>query len=122
MVIGYKPQFVDKILNGTKIHTIREDKHNRWHPGMTMHMATGVRTKNYNQFYEDKCVSVQEIAIFPQYKNVLIYPEWEQSYFLTNHEIETLAKNDGFDTVEDFWEWFDHQFYGKIIHWTNHTY
>lgn len=73
MVIGFKEQFVYKILNGTKIHTIREDKHDRWRPGMTMHMATGVRTKNYKQFHEDNCTSVQEISIFPEYEEVWLH-------------------------------------------------
>lgn len=122
MVIGFKPQFVDKILNGTKIHTIREDQYGRWHPGMTMHMATGVRTKNYKQFHEAKCISVQEISIFSKYKEVWLFDEWEKVYRLTNIQVETLAKNDGFDTVEDFWNWFNGAFYGKIIHWTDFQY
>jgi len=63
MVLGFEQQFVEPILSGTKIHTIREDKHNRWKPGRSIQMATGVRTKNYNQFNEDECVSVQEIKI-----------------------------------------------------------
>jgi predicted transcriptional regulator len=30
MVLGFKEQFVDRILNGSKIHTIREDSKSRW--------------------------------------------------------------------------------------------
>lgn len=36
MVIPFNPQFVLPILTRTKIHTIREDIHNRWKPGMKM--------------------------------------------------------------------------------------
>lgn len=48
MILGFKPQFVQPIIDRTKIHTIREDKHNRWVPGKVIHMATGVRTKSYS--------------------------------------------------------------------------
>jgi len=37
-------------------------------------------------------------------------------------EIERLAENDGFNTASDFLEWFDHDFTGKIIHWTDYKY
>ena len=36
--------------------------------------------------------------------------------------IKILAKNDGFDSVDDFFKWFDKDFNGKIIHWTNKKY
>lgn len=47
MILSFKEQFIPKILDGTKIHTIREDKKNRWEAGKKIHFATGVRTKNY---------------------------------------------------------------------------
>lgn len=36
--------------------------------------------------------------------------------------IHTLALNDGFDSVEDFFEYFNEDFTGKIIHWTDLKY
>ncbi|HEY5509050.1 MAG TPA: hypothetical protein VIK29_10280, partial [Paludibacter sp.] len=74
MVIGFNKQFPDKITAGTKKHTIREDVHNRWHAGMTMHMAIGVRTKNYNCFKLDTCKSTQKITIihYPHKASVYI--------------------------------------------------
>jgi hypothetical protein len=33
MILGFKPCFVAPILAGTKIHTIRDDPHNRWKAG-----------------------------------------------------------------------------------------
>jgi len=117
MVLGFKPQFVPKILSGQKIHTIREDKHNRWKPGMNIHMATGVRTKKYECFKYDRCESVQEI-VFHYYRKTcrphvridgrLLYPE----------EVMRLARNDGFDSLADFFAWFNNDYRGKIIHWT----
>ena len=63
MILGFKNQFVPAILDGTKIHTIRKDPHHRWKPGMTIQMATGVRTKKYKCFKKAICVSVQEVRI-----------------------------------------------------------
>lgn len=121
MILGFKPQFVPRILSGRKIHTIREDKTNRWKPGNKIQMATGVRTKNYNCFKTAVCVSVQTIEIrniFDDKNAVLI-----DGRKLTKEEIKTLAKNDGFDNVKDFWNWFFMEdFIGKIIHWTYFKY
>ena len=63
MILSFKPQFNDKIIKGIKIHTIREDKHNRWKPGRTIQFANGIRTKNYKQFFEGECKSIQPIKI-----------------------------------------------------------
>ena len=37
-------------------------------------------------------------------------------------EIQLLAWNDGFDTAEEFMNWFKMDFIGKIIHWTDCKY
>jgi len=49
MILGFKTKFTDKILNGSKIHTIRKDSKNRWKVGNTIHFANGIRTKNNNE-------------------------------------------------------------------------
>lgn len=106
-----------------KIHTIRADRKGRWKPGNKIHLVTGNRTKDRNQFAPVlECVSVQTIEIKPAFKQVTILPEWYQPKDLTPKEIEILAKNDGFDSVDDFWRWFDKDFQGSIIHWTDLKY
>jgi hypothetical protein len=100
MVLGFNPRFVPKILDGTKIHTIRQDPHNRWVPGRTMHQATGVRTKNYHCFAEKVCTGVQSIEII---HGDIINPMWE-SYIMVDSallyidDMVELAINDGFDS------------------------
>ena len=131
MIIGFKKQFVTKICVGIKIHTIREDSHGRWKDGRLIHFATGVRTKNYNCFKKGICYNVQDIKILhfngKQYtKNVFIdgkikYVEREHVNS-GNEFIEQLAKNDGFDSVDDFFRWFNKDFEGKIIQWTDFRY
>ena len=143
MVLGFEPQFVEPILDGTKIHTIREDKHNRWKPGMKIHFATGVRIKNYHQFKTAVCVSVQEIRI--NWRDIFIdgkslnhiIPFIHVGYtkllegnslkmYIPNEMISIneyrLATNDGFESIDDFRKWFNKDFTGKIIHWTDFKY
>lgn len=119
MVIGFNKQFVSRIKAGTKIHTIREDKHNRWKVGIIMHMATGVRTKKYKQFAKKKCIHVQKISIkyYSNYIHVKI-----GGRVIPDGEVIRLACNDGFRGVKYFKEWFSKDFTGKIIHWTDKKY
>lgn len=136
MVIGFKEQFVESILDGSKIHTIREDAHNRWKEGMIMHMATGVRTKKYKQFAEKVCIKIQKIEIkwenppteLPHLKrSVKVFIDGinvSHKWFEDKDEmlLEVLVKNDGFKDYNSFFDWFCEDFTGKIIHWTNSKY
>lgn len=134
MILSFKPQFKQPILTGTKIHTIREDAHNRWKPGMKIHMSTGVRTKNYDCFMESECVSVQEIFIkylqFKYFKQCVIKIEGEfigdiifnDDGIDYSSELDPLFAQDGFSYPEEFLEWFNTDFKGKIIHWTDFRY
>ena len=117
MVLGFNKRFPELILNGIKIHTIREDKNNRWKQGNKIHFATGVRTKNYNQFKEGECISTQHILIYR--KSEIVYID---NRALRRSELKELAISDGFNNVEEFWKWFNKNFEGKIIHWTNKKY
>jgi hypothetical protein len=140
MVIGFKERFIEKINDGTKIHTIRVDKHDRWKSGMKMHMATGVRTKKYHQFDERICIGVQNISILYQkpyykkgkcYQDVFIFIDnhffgeanfVENAIYCYDSKIKELSINDGFYDEIEFFKWFNKDFNGKIIHWTNKRY
>jgi hypothetical protein len=127
MVLGFKRRFPVHILAGTKIHTIRADPHNRWKAGISIQMATGVRTKKYHQFNKgipglNKCISTQKIIIEHDVFAIgdcLIFIDDKQ---LTTEQIILLSKNDGFETLKDFYLWFNTDFIGKIIHWTKFKY
>jgi len=126
MVLGFKNQFVDAIKNGTKLHSIREDKHGRWNIGRTIHMATGVRTTLYNQFDTGMCISIQKIEIVwhecidpGEGKLFEVYVDGK---VLNLAQLLQLSKNDGFKSLSHFKEWFNKDFIGKIIHWTDLRY
>ncbi|TGN08588.1 hypothetical protein [Leptospira bandrabouensis] len=115
MIIGFNERFVPKILSGEKIHTIREDAHNRWSPGRIMNMATGVRTKKYHEFATSICTLTVPIIINPEKERVLI--ENGSGLVYRYDGVLAFAKNDGFDTLEDFWKWFHEYQERKLIYW-----
>lgn len=135
MILGFKIEakgkatgFVEKINSGQKIHTMRIDYNNRWRPGTIIHFATGVRTKYYKQFKEGKCISYQWVTLFPNDRRAMISNGGGKSlldqYSMSDYQIQQLAINDGFDTVDDFWDWFskDGDRVYKLIHWTDFRY
>ncbi|HBG71449.1 MAG: hypothetical protein A2W93_14450 [Bacteroidetes bacterium GWF2_43_63] len=136
-ILGEKTHFQEKILAGVdpelrkiyvpKIHTIRSGK--RWKAGMSIQMATGVRTANYNQFNKDipelgVCKSVQDIVV--EYIDALPYIFVDGKPFNPVKRID-LFINDGFigfklNPVASFFRWFHSDFEGQIIHWTDFKY
>lgn len=121
---GDPTNFEQLILSGEKIHTIR--KGNRWSSGDFIHMSTGSRTPNYNQFNADRkdlqiCKSVQEISI--HYQPGVEFPVIEvDGVILGFIRSRLLAVNDGFKDEEYLYSWFKEDFKGQIIHWTDYRY
>ena len=109
-----------------KIHTIRVDANNRWNENRKIDFFINVRTKLMFQFAPKQWVkSVQNIEIEyfnntgKWFKDVVVSID---DRYIDRDEIEKLSKNDGFDSVKDFFDYFNKNFKGKIIHWTNCRY
>ena len=130
MVLGFKTKnkkgeltfYREKILASKKIHTLR--KGTRWKGGETIHMATGVRTKQYAQFNTDKpdlllCVSVQAIRLDINDKKIFV----DDRELYVDEQL-LLAQNDGFCNLVVFWNWFKDakELPNQIIHWTDFKY
>lgn len=112
-----------------KLHTIREDKTNRWKAGINIDFFINVRKKDMFRFAPVlPVVSVQKVEITwltSKNENPYWYKDASVSIdkrFISTKECEELSKNDGFDTVEEFFEYFNEDFKGKIIHWTDKRY
>lgn len=114
---GDPTDFPRKILDGTKIHTARIDQHNRWKPGEFINFAIGVRTKNYKEFALGRCIRVYRITINPELKSVEIDTGRGYKCEFLGADVIHFAQNDGFDSLEDFWRWFNKPFEGKLIYW-----
>lgn len=127
-----------------KIHTLRQGS--RWRAGMSIQMATGVRTNKYEQWNVgieglDVCNGVQEIKI--SIRSYLISPSGTYHspycFFILGNTVHILKitvdgrplkaeeqmkliMNDGFDNHIEFMHWFKKPFTGQIIHWTRFKY
>lgn len=125
-----------------KLHTIRQGL-GRWGAGMDIHMVINNRTSNRFQFAPTiKCKSVQKIEIknadhLPMNSkdiscllNILVngenyylaYQVKVDGLLLNNSRTVELAVNDGFDTVDAFFAYFNKDFTGTLIHWTDLKY
>jgi hypothetical protein len=112
-----------------KRHTIREDKKDRWKAGMIIDFFINTRTKDMFRFAPRVPVlSIQDFEIIYKTAKVEIYIDdklystycqREKKY---DNKMLVLAQNDGFDTVEEFLQFFNKDFKGKLIHWTNLNY
>ena len=113
-----------------KIHTIREDEKDRWKVGMKIHAVINNRTKDRLQFAPTLEVKgIQEIEIEHEDDWLGVHIDHQRYFFERNSKLQTqvaamekLARNDGFDSLEDFFDYFDQPFKGKIIHWTDFKY
>lgn len=110
--------FKEKILDGTKIHTIRHDPHNRWKVGNSIQCAYYGPKMKYECFYEDFCKSVLPIKIEYFNDEGTLPKIWLDHKLLNYDEVQELTLNDGFDTTVDFFKWFNNDFKGVLINWT----
>ena len=113
-----------------KIHTIRTDENDRWKAGILIDFFINCRQKNMFRFAPRvPVVSVQKFQIV-YYDNTdtkwdiphLKYAVRIDNRRLEPTDIEKLALNDGFGTIEAFFEYFNEDYVGKIIHWTDFRY
>lgn len=131
MILSFHQQFREPILSGKKIHTLRIS--GRWRVGIAIQFATGARTKNYEQFHSGICKGVQDVEIkytdmrgaVEIYIDGKHYGTWHR--FIPEKSVNasavlTLANNDGFETVNEFLNWFQRDFKGYLIHWTEFKY
>mgnify|MGYP001053219197 CR=1 FL=1 len=129
---------MDKIISKSlddvfpKIHTIREDKADLWKPGRKIHPVVFNRTKDRFQFAPVlECKSVQKIEIryIPEMPwlgcikiNGIFKSVFNSNFSDDKDFLNQLALNDGFNSIEDFFRFFNKNFTGKIIHFTNFEY
>lgn len=110
-----------------KLHTIREDKNNRWKVGTNIDFFINARQKSMFRFAPVlPVVSIQNIEIVYKFDLPVLFIDEIQFY---NPHIKSdiprmllLANNDGFDSVDEFFHYFNKDFKGKIIHWTDIKY
>lgn len=123
MILAFsKERYMERILSGVKIHTIRKDPQQRWRVGMTCHMwmhSPRNVSKNPFQFAEAEVSEVKQIEIIKD--EIKTHVSWfveVDSKSLTFDEVQSLAIADGFDSAEEFIDWFG-EFSGRLIFFKN---
>lgn len=122
---------LDNMKFHPKLHTFRIDKNDRWKPGVMIDFFINARQKNMFRFAPRiPVVSTQKVEIKWRYKNTedlkisnkipILFIDGK--FYFSENELKEIAQNDGFDTVEDFFAYFNTDFSGKIIHWTDLKY
>lgn len=119
MILAFtKEAFIDKIKTGSKIHTIRADKNDRWKPGMKIQFYSGfprVKRSNPYQFGTGVCDRVELVSIFPKINRVMIH---KIGLILQDRQsLNEFAVCDGFKDWNEMKQFFNEDFFGKIIYW-----
>jgi hypothetical protein len=113
-----------------KLHTIREDKKDRWQVGTKIDFFINCRQKDMFRFAPVlPVVSVQKVEIiwigFSDSFRPWVRIDGKSIYTIDqidSNKMLELAHNDGFDSIEDFFAYFNEDFTGKLIHWTDLKY
>lgn len=114
-----------------KIHTIRKDSKCLWRKDVTIHFKQWIdkpyrsRTYNFMPLIQVKKVQLIKIDYNKKviFKNGNEYPIVSISGRILDFEtVGTLAVNDGFDSIDHFFSYFNESFEGVVIHWTNFKY
>lgn len=138
------PHAPEGIMPMPKIHTIRKDTKNRWHKGNNIHFYINSRQEDMFRFAPViPCTETQRIEILHGWITPLasVYEsdkegkrrecvelliDGETMYLggrnYAGFSMLDFAINDGFDSIEHFFSYFNEDFKGKIIHWTDKLY
>ena len=117
------PEETERMTN-PKIHTIREDAKDRWKPGTKIDFFINCRQKTMFRFAPVlPVVSVQKVEIIvDKFEYMNDYQIKVDGKLLTIDEKVQLALCDGFENLLHFFMYFNEDFTGKLIHWTDLKY
>lgn len=121
MILGFKEQFIPKVIDGTKIHTLREGE--RWRQDMSIQFYGNVRTPEMYKFREDGlCTGVQEVFMTLDWVLEISIDD----RYLMPFEIDQFIKNDGFEERKEFQNFFFPEKVDfvkrQLVHWTDFRY
>ena len=113
--ISFKPEFRDKILDSSKIQTIRQRRKNPIKEGDILLLYINQRSKGNEFLGKAICKSVGEIKI--DWQGISI-----KGYFCNKEHAQWIAKLDGFKNLSDMQDWFAKvykklPFEGQYIRW-----
>jgi hypothetical protein len=113
-----REDFIDAVANGSKHFTIRQLRKNPIKKGETLQLYTGLRTKQAKKLKDTICKNVWDIKIENK-KNEFLF--WLEGKELTTKKVKDISNKIGFDSVEEWIEYFKEKykfpFKGQLIEW-----
>lgn len=115
---NFQARFVEAILDGSKMQTIRRRRKRPTRSGDVLKLYTGMRTKQCRLLKVADCTSVVPIKIFPLYHVVKL-----DGRVLSAMEEGLFATRDGFEDVNEFYLFFTRYSYDvlsnelEVIYW-----
>jgi len=119
--LNFKTAFAPMVEAGIKTQTIRKPRKRPWRRGDRVHLYTGLRTQECRKLGEGEVLEVRRLLIAAdgrarfQQKGQL-FPR-----YMSAQELHEFAQADGFDTTEEFVEFFRSHyglpFTGDVIYW-----
>jgi hypothetical protein len=135
---NFRPRFAPKILDGSKIHTLRDERwtrHRHAQAGDTLQLYTGQRTPRCQLVARRTCLGIARIRLMlanngimlVDYAEVIDFP-YSRDRIADLADLDAFAVNDGFDNWRDlkaFWAGERgrnvNQWSGCIIFWRRET-
>ena len=122
--LNFKKQFAPLVKAGCKQHTIRGWRKRPFKVGDTLSFFTGSRFKPVRIRCDALCMAAVPIEVNAHHRYVII-SEGSRHYKagrLDDHSLKVLALIDGFDSLEEFFQFFKetHQglLCGQLIEWS----
>lgn len=118
--LSFKKKFAPKVESGEKTQTIRRRGKIKWRVGQTAHLFTGLRTPYCRRLGKGEVHEVTNVDID---EKRVVSRELRGGYMspYPQKDLLELAKADGFDTIQEFTDFFsDHYglpFKGVLIKW-----
>ena len=138
MLLGFKKRFVEPILIGTKVHTLRKPRKNEPKIGERLFMYTALRTKQCELITDKETLMGKQKAVvsIERYasknnagQNIYTLKVNVDGRALKFNELQAFIGFDGFKSLADFCEfWFVGVKENKIVeemdlfHWTDLKY
>lgn len=113
--LSFMARMAPLVESGAKPHTIRDKRKRPIKEGDLLYLYTGMRTNHCRKLGEGLCVRVVPILISAQSRTVKLGEEW-----LDGPAIALLAKRDGFESVEEFFDYFKTEVERDLIEWELH--
>lgn len=107
-----------------KKHTMYDGVNQRWEEDKWIHFISNLKKINYVCWFKAKCTGTQNIQIHWSENNIKyglpnIFIDGRR---LKEGDIADLILNEGFGSLGDFLSFYNKDFDGKLIHWSDVRY